>query len=288
MLPGRLGLETARIPHADRHGLLWLSHGNLSVEDGTLRFIAADSDFFQAGDYAVPFQMVSLILLGPGTTVSHDALRLMARHGTGLVAVGEDGVRMYSAMPWGPNESALARKQVAVWSDTEKRLEIARRMYAWRFGEILPSAEISVLRGIEGARMKETYSLLAKKYNLEWHGRKYDRGNPELADLPNQAINHAATAVESAAYIAVASTGTIPQIGFIHEDSSNAFPLDIADLYRHEITLPVAFQAVNEVIASELKLSIERCTRKVAGRMFREKKLIHSMIERIKKLFEAE
>ena len=103
MLRGRLGLETARIPHADRHGLLWLSRGALAVRDGTLRFERqsgpdADSSL-DAGEYGIPFQSLSMILLGPGSTVSHDALRLMARHGTALVAVGEDGVRCYTAPP---------------------------------------------------------------------------------------------------------------------------------------------------------------------------------------------
>lgn len=97
MLKGRLGLETARIPHKDRHGLVWLSRGGLVVEDGTLRFVRGPgpdpSDPLSEGSYAVPFQMVSMILLGPGSTVSHDALRLCARHGTAIAAVGEDGVR---------------------------------------------------------------------------------------------------------------------------------------------------------------------------------------------------
>src|SRR3546814_9274552 len=110
MLKGRLGLETARIPHADRHGLIWLARGNLSVTDGTLRFVTAGTPDMAAGDYAIPFQGISLILLGPGSTVSHDVLRLLARHGTGLAAVGDDGVRAYTAMPLGPDDSALARR----------------------------------------------------------------------------------------------------------------------------------------------------------------------------------
>ena len=107
MLRGRLGLETARIPHADRHGLLWLSRGALTVRDGTLRFERnAEPDSgsgLDSGDYGIPFQSLSMILLGPGSTVSHDALRLMARHGTALVAVGEDGVRCYTAPPLMPD-----------------------------------------------------------------------------------------------------------------------------------------------------------------------------------------
>src|SRR6266542_4202547 len=156
MLKGRLGLETARIPQADRHGLLWLSRGNLYVESGTLRFRAAGGGELPAGDYAIPFQMVTAILLGTGSTVSHDALRILARHGTGLIAIGEDGTRMYASMPFGPDASALARRQAAAWADASgERQRVARRMYGWRFGEVLPDEEIAVLRGIEGARMRE-------------------------------------------------------------------------------------------------------------------------------------
>ena len=123
MLKGRLGLETARIPHADRHGLLWLSRGALTVKDGTLRFERQQprdpSTPLDEGEYGIPFQTLSMILLGPGSTVSHDALRLMARHGTALVAVGEDGVRCYTAPPLMPDTSAIARRQMKAWYDAD-------------------------------------------------------------------------------------------------------------------------------------------------------------------------
>jgi hypothetical protein len=104
MLKGLLGLESARIPHADRHGLLWLGRGQLYVEAGTLRFRAAGGGDLERGDYALPFQMISCILLQAGTTVSHDALRLLARHSTGVVCVGEDGVRFYASLPGGAGQ----------------------------------------------------------------------------------------------------------------------------------------------------------------------------------------
>jgi CRISP-associated protein Cas1 len=287
ILKGRLGLETARIPHTDRHGLLWLGRGRLSVEDGTLRFATTGTEALPAGDYAIPFQLLSCILLQPGCTVSHDALRLLARHGTGLVATGEDGVRMYASMPFGPDASALARQQVTLWADPDSRIQVARRMYAFRLGEVVPHSEIAVLRGIEGARMKETYRRLAEQYGLDWQGRRYDRADPTAADLPNQAINHASTAVEAAALVAVAAAGALPQLGFIHEDSGNAFALDVADLYRDTITLPVAFAAVREMQAHPGS-SLERLARKLAGRIFRQKSLVPSMIDRVKDLLNAD
>ena len=291
MLPGRLGLETARIPHADRHGLLWLDRGNLSVEDGCLRFVTAGG-YLEPGDYQIPHQSVSMILLGPGSTISHDALRLLARHGTLMAAVGDGGVRLYTAPPLGPDRSALARRQAALWAEPGKRLDIARRMYAWRLGEVLPHRDIAVLRGIEGARMKATYKITAQRFGIQWRGRRYDRGKPDSADLPNQAINHAATAVQAGAAIAVTALSALPQLGFIHEDSDQAFVLDIADLFRDQITLPVAFGAARKVDGSSARKvdgssdTIDRIVRRDMAAAFRKEAVIPAMIDRIKELFD--
>jgi CRISPR-associated protein Cas1 len=160
-------------------------------------------------------------------------------------------------------------------------------MYGWRLGEVLPYADISVLRGTEGDRMKTMYRNLAVKYGIRWNGRRYDRNSPELSDLPNQAINHAATAVEGAAMIAVACTATIPQLGFIHEQSGNAFCLDIADLFRDEVTIPVAFAAVAEFQQKpDLDRNLEKMVRTFAGQAIQKKKIIPRMIDRIKELFD--
>ena len=288
MLRGRLGLETARIPHADRHGLLWLSRGALTVRDGTLRFERnAEPDSgsgLDSGDYGIPFQSLSMILLGPGSTVSHDALRLMARHGTALVAVGEDGVRCYTAPPLMPDSSDIARRQMRAWADGG-RITIAKKMYALRLGEVLPQQDLSALRGVEGARMRRTYRLVAQRYGIEWRNRRYDRTDPDWADLPNQAINHASVAVTSAAVIAVTATGAIPQLGFIHEHSGEAFALDIADLFRDTILLPAAFQSAREVM-DQPHLEIERHTRRTTGDLLRRERVIAKMIDRIKALFQ--
>ena len=290
MLRGRLGLETARIPHADRHGLLWLSRGALTVRDGTLRFerqAAPDPGSpLDEGEYGIPFQTLSMILLGPGSTVSHDALRLMARHGTALVAVGEDGVRCYTAPPIMPDTSEVARRQMRAWSDAHgSRITVARRMYAMRLGEVLPHQSIEVLRGIEGSRMRRTYQNLARQYGIDWRGRRYDRGNPLAADIPNQAINHASVAVTSAAVVAVIAVGAIPQLGFIHEQSGDAFALDIADLFRDTVLLPAAFRSARAALGNP-SIDIERHTRRTTGQMLREERVIPEMIDRIKALFQ--
>jgi len=287
LLRGRLGLAASRIPHADRHGLLWLEYGRLSVEDGTLRFVAAKSETLDAGDYAIPYQAVSMILLGPGTSITQDVLRLCARHGTLIAAVGEGGVKSYTAPPLGQGRSDVARAHAERWADPVRRLDTARRIYAWRFGRVLPHRDIETLRGIEGARIKESYKLAAQRFGIQWNGRRYDRHKPNAADVPNQAINHAATFVEAAADLAVAAVGALPPLGFIHEESSNAFTLDVADLYRVDLTIPLAFGAARAYVDGDVE-NLERELRRRAAKLFRQEKLIPRMIDRIKELFDVD
>jgi CRISPR-associated protein Cas1 len=253
------------------------------VEDGTLRFVCTESEELAAGDYAIPYQNVSMLLLGPGSTVSHDALRLMARHGVLLAAVGDGGVKHYTAPPMGQGRSDVARAHAVLWSNEKKRIDVARNMFTLRFDSITAHRDLDVLRGIEGSRMKKSYKILAERYRIPWQGRRYNRSKPMSADIPNQAINHAATIVECAADLATAAVGALPPLGFIHENSSNAFALDIADLYRTEVTIPLAFRCAREAL-DNMCVPLERLIRKKAAKEFRRFKLIPKMIDSIKEL----
>lgn len=286
MLKGRLGLEKARVPHADRHGLLWLERGELCVVDGCLHFGSSAGANGGTLDQ-IPHQAVSMILLGPGSSVTHDALRLLARHGTLLAAVGQDGVRSYTAPPLMPDRSDVARRQAELWGNPRRRISVARHMYALRLGEVLPHRDLDTLRGIEGARVKTTYRLMADKHGIEWRGRHYDRANPEAADIPNQALNHAATAVQAAAALAVQAIGALPPLGFIHEDSGQSFVLDIADLFRDTLTLEVAFTAARKISHGATE-TVDRLVRREAATAFRKQQVIPSMIDRVKQVLRLE
>jgi hypothetical protein len=136
------------------------------------------------------------------------------------------------------------------------------------------------------ATLKETYALHARQIGVEWRGRRYDRSDPLSADLPNQALNHAASAVEAAAAIAVCATATIPQLGFISEDPGQSFVLDVADLYRDSLTIPCAFKAA-KLVAARPSENIERVTRRMTGAALSRRSVIPEMIERIKALIEG-
>lgn len=283
MLTGRLGLERVQMAHADRHGLLYLDRGVFTVVDGCLHFASAGGGALPPGEYQLPHQTLSALLIGPGTSLSHDVLRILARHGTTLVAVGTDATRLYTAPALGPDRSDIARAQARAWADNKQRIAIARKMYARRLGEVLPHTSIEVLRGIEGVRVKESYKLLASSFGLSWKRRDYNRSEPDATDLANQAINHAATAVRSAAGVAVAAVSALPQLGFIHEDSDQSFVLDISDLYREAVTLRLAFAAAKRIEQGATE-SVDRLVRQIAAREFRRIGLVPKMIDDIKSL----
>jgi CRISPR-associated protein Cas1 len=289
-LKGRLGLETARVPHADRHGLMWLERGRLAVEDGNLVFTTAGFDDLEAGAYDIPYQQVSNILLGPGGVVSHDALRILARRDTGLLAVGSKGVRLYAvSMPFGPDSADRARRHAKLWADAETRVDVAREMYRIRLGGELPphQRDLDSLRGIEGRRVKKVYQNLADQHGVAWNGRRYDRDNPESNDTVNKAINHAVTALYASARIAVAVTGTVPELGFIHESSGHAFALDVADLFRSSVALPIAFRAAKKV-ERQSNRDVEGTTRRLAGRTLRDDDVVPDMIDKIKEVLDVD
>ena len=135
--------------------------------------------------------------------------------------------------------------------------------------------------------MRQTYRALAQQYGIVWEGRRYDRANPQAADIPNQAINHASVAVTSSAMIAVMSVGAIPQLGFIHEHSGEAFVLDIADLFRDTVLLPAAFSSAKAIL-DDPWLDVERHTRRTTGEMLRSERVIPKMINCIKDLFQGD
>jgi CRISPR-associated protein Cas1 len=228
MLKGRLGIDAARIPERSRHGLVYVERARLAIDNGGL-VLAFDE---AGGEIELPYQRINALLLGPGTTITHDAVRHCVAHGTAIAFVGTDGTRLYTAPPIFERDADLARKQATYWASEATRVMVAKRMYSKRFGETPRTTSTDALRGMEAARIKAAYQLLAGQIGIEWRGRRFDRADPGSADLPNQAINHAVTALEAAVAIAVQATATLPPLGFLHEDSAKSWVLDLCDLYR--------------------------------------------------------
>jgi CRISPR-associated protein Cas1 len=249
-------------PARERWTPLYLEHGRLEVDDASVKWIGADRTIFR-----LPVATLSVILLGPGTTVTHAAIKACSECNTPLCWVGADGLRFYALGAAPTHDNANARHQAALHADSAKRTEVARRMFRLRFTGTdvnVDDATLDQLRGLEGKRVKALYEQLGAKYGVTWKGRRYDPANWDLSDDLNRAVSAANAALYALTTAVVCSLGYLPQLGFVHTAGTLGFVYDLADLYKPETTLIAAFhslalnpQADTADVLARLKLLIE-------------------------------
>lgn len=199
----------------------------------------------QRGVAHVPATQLAVLLLGPGTRITYAAMALLGDAGTSTVWVGERGVRYYASGRPPAKSSRMAELQAEIVSHQRKRLDCAKRMYDLRFpGEDLTGLSMAKLRGREGARMKKVYAAEAARTGVHWDRRSYDPNNFDSSSPINQALTAASAALYGIAHAVVAGMGFIPALGVIHTGTDRSFVYDIADLYKAEIAVPAAFDAV--------------------------------------------
>ena len=261
-------LETLT-PARERWTPLYLEHGRIEVDDASVKWIGADRTVFR-----LPVASLSVLMLGPGTTVTHAAMKVCADCNTAVCWVGAEGLHFYATGIAPTHDSERARRQAEIASTPKRRDEVARRMFALRFGPDVPIEGVAVkeLRGIEGRRVKALYAEMGAKFGVTWKGRNYNPDNWELADHINRAVSAANAALYALTTAVICSLGYLPALGFIHTNSMRAFVLDIADIYKPETTLPAAFetialnpQADEDAVMARLKVYIE--DRRVLKRM---------------------
>lgn len=201
----------------------------------------------------VPAAMVAVMLLGPGTRVTHGAIRLLADSGTAVCWVGEQGVRMYAA-GLGPSRGAgLLHRQAWLVTRTKERLNVARAMYGIRFpGEDVSTMTMQQLRGREGARIRKLYQAHAKRTGVPWNGRAYRAGDAFAAgDDLNRLLSAANAALYGICHAVIVGLGASPGLGFVHTGAATSFVMDIADLYKAEYTIPLAFDLTAKGLLEE-------------------------------------
>ena len=233
-------LETLT-PANERWTPLYLEHGRLEVDDASVKWIGVDRTIFR-----IPVATVSVLMLGPGTTTTHAAIKACSDSNTPVCWVGADGMRFYAfgTTPTHDNERALL--QAAAHASKIKRPEVARRMFVRRFpGVDVMNKGVEELRGMEGKRMKALYGELGLKYGVTWKGRQYDKSDWDLADNINRAVSATNAALYALCTSVICSLGYLPQLGFVHQAGTMPFVFDIADLYKHETSLEAAFQTIS-------------------------------------------
>jgi CRISP-associated protein Cas1 len=238
------GLPPPRpIPIRERASILFLEKGRLDVLDGA--FVVVDERGVRTH---IPVGGVVCLMLEPGSRVSHAAVALAARAGTLLIWVGEGGVRLYAAGQPGGARSDRLLYQARLALEEDARLRVVRKMYALRFSEEPPARRsVDQLRGIEGARVRETYKLLAARHNVDWDGRLYDPHDWSGADVVNRCLSAATAALYGITEAAVLAAGYAPAIGFLHTGKPESFVYDIADIVKFETVVPEAFRVAAAV-----------------------------------------
>jgi CRISPR-associated protein Cas1 len=201
----------------------------------------------------VPAAMVAVMLLGPGTRVTHGAIRLLADSGTTVCWVGEQGVRMYAA-GLGPSRGAgLLHRQAWLVTRPKERLAVARAMYDMRFpNEDVTGLTMQQLRGREGTRIRKYYRAQADRTGVTWIGRVYQAGDALAAgDDVNRLLSAANAALYGICHAVIIGLGASPGLGFVHTGKATSFVMDIADLYKTEYTIPLAFDLAAQGLTEE-------------------------------------
>lgn len=283
------GLTPPRpIPIKERSSILFLEKGQLDVIDGA--FVLVDALGIRT---VIPVGGFVCLMLEPGTRVSHTAVALAARAGTLLIWVGEAGVRLYaSGQPGGARADRLLY-QARLALDEDARLKVVRKMYALRFGEEPPAKRsVDQLRGIEGARVRETYRLLAQQYGLRWSGRRYDPKEWDTADVINRCLSSATSCLYGLSEAAILAAGYAPAIGFLHTGKAQSFAYDIADIFKFETVVPEAFNVVaafekGKPLSGEQILDPVATTRRRCRDAFRRTNLLARLIPTIEEILAA-
>lgn len=226
------------------------------------------------GKTPVPCAALLLLMLGPGTSISHAAVRVLAESGCLICWVGEEGVRFY-AQGLGETRSAQGLlRQAALCSHPATRLEVVMRMYRMRFREQLPPGlTLQQIRGKEGIRVREAYAQASRETGAPWTGRAYKRDGWQAADAVNRALSAANSCLYGVCHAAIVAAGYSPGLGFIHTGKMLSFVYDIADLYKPEISIPAAFRA-----AAEGDSGVESRTRYACRDFFREQRLLARIV----------
>ena len=267
------------IPEKDRMSMIFIGMGQIDVRDGA--FVVIDE--VNGERMHIPVGSVACLLLEPGTRVSHAAVKLAATVGTLLIWVGDAGVRLYSAGQPGGARSDKLLYQAQLALDEKLRLKVVRKMFELRFGEEPPSRRsIEQLRGMEGARVRKTYQLLAKQYGVKWNGRRYDHKQWDASDVANQCLSSATACLYGITEAAILAAGYAPAIGYLHTGKPLSFVYDIADIVKFETVVPAAFR-----VAARNPPMPEREVRIACRDAFKQSRILQRLIPMIEDVLAA-
>ncbi len=223
----------------DSISYLYVEHAVIEQSDSSIVVISEE------GKIPVPVSSLTCLMLGPGTSITHAAIRTAAENGCCMVWCGERGAKFYACGAGETRSAANLLMQAKLCMDPEAHIEVVRKMYEMRFPS-LPTKDLSLqqIRGMEGIRVKQTYKTYAKQTGVKWTARNYKQTDWENADEINRALSAANSILYSVCQAAIVSLGFSAGLGFVHTGKQLSFVYDIADLYKTETSIPAAFEAV--------------------------------------------
>ena len=260
----------------DSLSYLYVEHAIVERKDSAVEFINEE------GRVHIPAANLCVLLLGPGTKITYAAVAILAQSGCSIVWTGANMNRFYAQGLGETRKAYHLIRQAELVSIPEKRIEVVLRMYQKRFTEqIDPSLTLPQIRGFEGIRMREAYAQAAETYGVKWEGRRYDRSNWDMSDPINRALSAANALLNSLCHAAIVSGGYSTALGFIHTGKQLSFVYDIADLYKTEITIPIAFETTAKYPGKP-----DPYTRMACRERFREAKLLERILPDIDDLLQ--
>ncbi len=257
----------------------------LYVEKATIKRTKFGVEFFdQSGRVQIPVANLSVLVLGPGTSITHGAVQILAKSGCTILWTGVEMTRFYAQGMGETRKAYHLLRQAELVSDPEKRTQVVLRMYRMRFkDELDPGLTLPQIRGHEGVRMRTAYARASEKWGVPWNGRHYERGNWQATDPINRALSAANALLNAICHAAIVSGGYSPALGFIHTGKQLSFVYDIADLYKTEITIPLAFE-----MTARHPGKPEPYVRQACREKFREVKLLQRILPDIDRLLQVE
>lgn len=256
---------------------LYVEHALINQKQQAIEYIKESE-----GRVLVPIADLSVLMLGPGTNITHAAIKNLADNGCTVLWCGEDNTRFYAQGLGETRQADRLLHQALLVSDPIKRLLVVNRMYRYRFAEELdPNLTLPQIRGKEGARVRDAYATYSKLYNVPWSGRNYDRQSWAKGDPINRALSAGNALLNGLCHAAIISGGYSPAMGFIHTGKQLSFVYDIADLYKVEFTIPIAF-----TIVAKSAQNVESRVREECRHKFRQAKLLHRILPDIDTLLD--
>jgi CRISP-associated protein Cas1 len=222
----------------DRISYLYLD--TMRIQQDETGVIGTDAD--DVASVQIPAAGLSVLLLGPGTSMTAPAATTLYRSGTCVIFCGLQGAVAYAAARPLTGWAKWAEAQARLWASDDARRTAALRLYTLRYPSLswAEGASIATMRGIEGQQVKRAYAEHARRARL---GRWRRETNSELADDPvNPLLNLANSILYGAALAAVSALALNPALGIIHQGAAGALLFDLADMHKHKSSIPAAFK----------------------------------------------